>query len=220
MSTSERREREKARRRQGIVDIAEEMFIERGYDGVSMEEVAKKTDLAIGTLYLYFKNKESLFCAVVLRAASELNAMFIESVKHGRTGAEKLDATGQAYYEFYRKSPGRFRLYMFYSQSPGFAADTECAQEIKRLGKDNFRLGTQCIEEGMADGSLRKGLDPIRAALFGIIALQNIISLSPEFEAIFKAAGLSHEDFIIYARGLIARSVRADSDEKGKTKEN
>lgn len=216
MSISEWKEREKAHRRQEIIAIAEGLFISRGYDGVTMEGVAKQAGLAIGTLYIYFKNKESLYGAVVLRGMIVLNDMFKEAVKKGANGAEKLDATGKAFYDNYSKNPEMFRMCVNYSQSFGLTTHNESAIEIMRLGRENFNISCQCIEEGIADGSLRKDLDTVFTALFGIISLQNIIGLAPGFEAIFKATGLSHERFVEYSRDLIARSIidRPTRDEK------
>ena len=63
------REQEKEQRRNYILDAAEKMFFSRGYDNVSMDDIAGEIGLNKATLYIYFKNKESLFFAVVLRGA-------------------------------------------------------------------------------------------------------------------------------------------------------
>ncbi|HEY5333880.1 MAG TPA: TetR/AcrR family transcriptional regulator [Solirubrobacterales bacterium] len=54
------RERKKARTRQSIADAAALLFAERGYDHVSVRDVARAADVAEQTVYNYFPTKERL----------------------------------------------------------------------------------------------------------------------------------------------------------------
>jgi AcrR family transcriptional regulator len=53
-----------AKRRQ-IVEGARQVFLARGFDAASMMDIAKAAGVSKGTLYVYFKNKEELFAAIV-----------------------------------------------------------------------------------------------------------------------------------------------------------
>lgn len=53
-----------AKRRQ-IVEGARKVFLDRGFDAASMGDIAKGAGVSKGTLYVYFKNKEELFGAIV-----------------------------------------------------------------------------------------------------------------------------------------------------------
>jgi AcrR family transcriptional regulator len=55
---------DKALKRQHVVTSAAEVFAARGYHNATMDEIARLAGTAKGTLYLYFKDKESLFYAV------------------------------------------------------------------------------------------------------------------------------------------------------------
>lgn len=54
------RERKKRRTRQQISDIATALFVERGFDEVSIAEVARRADVSVNTVYNYFSAKEDL----------------------------------------------------------------------------------------------------------------------------------------------------------------
>jgi len=56
-----RREREKRRHLFDILKAAEDLFSERGYNNVSVQEIADRAEFAVGTIYSYFKNKEDLY---------------------------------------------------------------------------------------------------------------------------------------------------------------
>jgi AcrR family transcriptional regulator len=53
-----------AKRRQ-IVEGARTIFLDRGFEGASMGEIARCAGVSKGTLYVYFQNKEQLFCAIM-----------------------------------------------------------------------------------------------------------------------------------------------------------
>ena len=48
-----------------IVEGARAVFLERGFEGASMGEIARVAGVSKGTLYVYFQNKEELFCAIM-----------------------------------------------------------------------------------------------------------------------------------------------------------
>lgn len=59
-ATTGRRERKKAATRKAIADAAIHLFLERGYDAVTVREVAERADVSATTLLNYFPSKESL----------------------------------------------------------------------------------------------------------------------------------------------------------------
>jgi AcrR family transcriptional regulator len=63
MSTEEPglRERKKAKTRLAISNVATKMFIERGFDDVTVTEVAAAADVSVATIFNYFETKEELF---------------------------------------------------------------------------------------------------------------------------------------------------------------
>ena len=57
-------EDESAKRRQ-IIDGARAVFLSRGFDAASMNDIARAAGVSKGTLYVYFHDKERLFEAIV-----------------------------------------------------------------------------------------------------------------------------------------------------------
>ena len=65
-----------AKRRQ-IVEGARQIFMARGFDAASMSDIAKAAGVSKGTLYVYFKDKEQLFSAIVMQeCASHAEGVF------------------------------------------------------------------------------------------------------------------------------------------------
>ena len=210
MHTCNRRAREKEHRRQDILRIARDLFFSRGYDGVTMEDVAVATELSTGTLYLYFKNKDALFYAVVLKGVRTLNEMFQRDVQNGGNGADKLRRIGASYLEFYRLFPGQVRAIME-MQSRVLPADEESVVKIDMvIGENLHGILCPCIAEGIRDGSLHSDLDPLQTALFMIISIQSVVCLMPLQEAAFIRGGISRETFAAYSMDLLIKSISTD----------
>lgn len=60
-----KREQNKQANRAAILAAAQQLFLDRGYDAVTIRDVIGKTDLAAGTFYNYFRTKEALLRALV-----------------------------------------------------------------------------------------------------------------------------------------------------------
>jgi AcrR family transcriptional regulator len=92
-------EEDSAKRRQ-IVEGARAVFLSKGFDAASMADIAKAAGVSKGTLYVYFKDKDELFAAIVRgECASQAEGVFdfdhadrnVEAVlmRHGKAFARK-----------------------------------------------------------------------------------------------------------------------------------
>lgn len=61
MAAFNRKERDLLLRKTDILKAAERVFALKGYDKATIQDIAKEAEYAPGTLYLYFKDKWSLF---------------------------------------------------------------------------------------------------------------------------------------------------------------
>jgi AcrR family transcriptional regulator len=82
------RERKKAQTRQRIADTAHRLFGERGFQRVTVAEVAREADVAEATLFNYFPTKEDLFYS----GLEEFGARLVEAVRRRPAGEPALVA--------------------------------------------------------------------------------------------------------------------------------
>jgi AcrR family transcriptional regulator len=89
-----KRARTKAQNRAAILDAARQVFAELGYDAAGVRDVIRRTELASGTFYNYFPDKESVFRAVLDTSAREVR----RRLRAVRASAGTLEAfVGDAY---------------------------------------------------------------------------------------------------------------------------
>jgi AcrR family transcriptional regulator len=72
-----RQKRRTDRTRARLLDAALEVFCERGYDAASLGEITARADLGTGTLYLHFRDKRSIYEAMVRRGALDLRERWL-----------------------------------------------------------------------------------------------------------------------------------------------
>ena len=89
-----RRERKKAATRAGIADAALRLFLQRGYDQVSVKDVAEEADVAVTTLFQHFPGKEAL----VFDQDEDREAALVAAITDRPAGQSVLEAL-QRYYE-------------------------------------------------------------------------------------------------------------------------
>ncbi|WP_134681818.1 TetR/AcrR family transcriptional regulator [Paracoccus ravus] len=74
-------------KRQQILDGARQMFLSKGFEGASMQDIASAAKVSKGTLYVYFDNKETMFEALVTEECSRLQ----ETVRRIGTGTGSVE---------------------------------------------------------------------------------------------------------------------------------
>jgi AcrR family transcriptional regulator len=93
-----------------IMDAARNLFVKKGYQHVSMRQIAKELDYSHGALYYHFKNKAELFYALVEEHFSMLDEI-LDDVKQQPTGyKEKLENILLSFMEFGLTHPSHYEI--------------------------------------------------------------------------------------------------------------
>ena len=110
MGVKERRAREKEQLRRQILSAARELFVNEGYENVSMRKIADKIEYSPTTIYLYFKDKADLLDSVCKETLLNL-LNTLELLKRDKSDpVEVLRKSGKAYVEFGLKYPQDYKL--------------------------------------------------------------------------------------------------------------
>ena len=105
-----KRERTKAANREAILVAARRVFSNIGYGAASVRDVVRETDLATGTFYNYFPDKEAVLRALVDEITVEARAR-VRAARMAATTLEGFVAGGyRAYFEFLAEDPDTVAL--------------------------------------------------------------------------------------------------------------
>lgn len=174
----DRSQRRKARTEQAILQAAEDLFLERGFHGVTIDQIAAEADVAVGSIYLHFSSKEGLYLALLERALEVEEGHIAAAFDPDVAPLQQLFRAGRAYLRFYLENPGYFRILVF----PHLDARPpdqlpEAAQQLAAKAELQVTRLAEIIGACVADGIIRT-FDPYRAAKFMWGAWNGVISLN------------------------------------------
>src|SRR5512139_3075319 len=115
-----RREREKLQQRREMLTAALDLFSQKGYHNVSMQEIAEKAEFAIGTLYKFFQSKEDLYKTMVLERCDDFEEAFGHAMAQSDDEAEKLRHYVRFRSERFRHNLPFVRLFLAESRGISF----------------------------------------------------------------------------------------------------
>ena len=107
-----RKERERLQHKQEIMNIALKLFSEMGFHNVSMQQIAEKSEFAVGTLYNFFESKETLFEELINNASAKTLDEFIEVLDGPGNEKERLQAFIRHQPKFLEKHGTILKLYI------------------------------------------------------------------------------------------------------------
>ena len=110
MGPKTRREREREALRQIIMDAARELFVEEGFENVSMRRIAEKIEYSPTTIYLYFEDKLALLYAICEETFAKLAKRMEVIRKEADHPVAALKKGCRAYIEFGLKHPNHYKL--------------------------------------------------------------------------------------------------------------
>jgi AcrR family transcriptional regulator len=157
-----------------LLQVAAEVFAERGYAETTMAELISRSGLTKGAFYFHFASKEELALTVI----DEKQQYWLEGVKAaapaGSSAISRLQAFGPALVAMHRDDPSMFsvsRLMRDLSLIPG----------ARELVRDHIRswiaLLADVIAEAQADGDFRQNIDPADAAAVLVAAADGLKDL-------------------------------------------
>lgn len=174
MAISDRKAREKEDLKALILSGAKKLFVEKGIEQTTIRNIADAIDYSVGTVYVYFKDKNAIFHALHTQGFTQLGGEF-KVLFHVSDPMERLRAMGRVYINFALQNPDMYDL-MFNLKAPmEFLNDTK--EEEWNEGKATFDVLRTTVEQCMANGHFKgHELEPtafmIWSMVHGMVSLE------------------------------------------------
>lgn len=191
-------------RRDQVVEVARQLFGQRGTIDVPMDEIATAAGVARSTIYVYFANREELLRACLKGMHTQLLEAVAEAWETETGPEERLRLLIEAMLAQVDESPAFFRLAMVTQGTPASGAEA-VSSELALISLDMARLLRGLYEDGATLGRFRV-IDPdvavslIGQHIYGAIAVRAAEPVPGSRATAAEAAA----DFILY--GLVASS--------------
>ena len=152
---------------QKIIQAATKVFADRGFYNAKVADVAKEAQVADGTIYLYFKNKDDLLISIFEESMDVFIAAVATSMEGVQDPVEKLKRFIFLHLELVKQNQNTAQvLQIELRQSSKF---------IKEYAGTKFReylaIISSILDEGKEKGIFRQDLNPfiVKRAIFGAI---------------------------------------------------
>ena len=138
--TTLRRERLKQELRHDIVTAARDLFVTEGYLNVSMRKIADRVGCAVGTIYLYFDDKDSILSAIVVETFTKLDKR-MEAIRNDNTDPlDRLRRGGRQYIQFALDHPYHYLVTFGLT-----GTESSKNHEARQAGQTSFNCMRECV---------------------------------------------------------------------------
>jgi AcrR family transcriptional regulator len=204
-----KRELNKTHHKAAIMDAAEKLFMQKGFENTSIDEVAKEARLTKRTLYQYFISKEDLFYAVALKGGRQLTFIYENAFGQGQNALDKIRQGNQAYLQFYQDYLGMFRILNYQPANQKNCAASPNFLEMGMLNANRMRHYANLVDEGRSDGSINPGLDTRKAVFFAFYAAFSLLfTVSSTDKSMWAMLQLDENEFLRFSFDMIADALR------------
>jgi len=184
--TLSRKDRERKIREELILNHARRLLLSQGYQGFSLDDLAKAIEYSKGTIYLHFESKEDLGLAVATQSLTERAILFERAALFNGTTRERASAIGFACCHFMISNPDHFKIEMMMTSNSFFEKASKLHQkDHARAGARTFRAMTGVVHAGMEAGDLPRGKvspEQIAFAMASITVGTHVMSQIPEMD--------------------------------------
>ncbi len=160
--------------REWILEVAEDLFINKGIEQVTMGDIAIETKLARATIYKYFSTKEQVageIFKLTTRAWRDRNEREVWGFRG--TGYQRLERFIESFFGqlFDHPREASFVAEFNYLYGKALEAETFANRMLENLAEDH-RFVENCVKEGIADKSLNGDIEPalVVAAFFNFLS--------------------------------------------------
>lgn len=144
-------------KRERILRVAREEFADNGFENTSIQQIAKKSCISVGSVYKYFENKEMLFNFVVQDGLSLLEELLLGLASSREDIIVKAEKIIRALLRFSREKPELIKLYCSLTTGGNSEFLNELSQRIEAVSASIY---TQAISLAQETGDVREGINP------------------------------------------------------------
>jgi len=152
---------------QKIIQAATKVFAEKGFYNSKVSDVAKEAQVADGTIYLYFKNKDDLLISIFEDSMDHFTASVQEEMSEAHGPVDRLRRFIRLHLELVREHPDTAQvLQIELRQSSKFMKEYAATKF-----RDYLDIISKILEEGQGLGHFKKDINPqiVKRAIFGAI---------------------------------------------------
>ncbi len=165
--------------RDAVVHAAAEVFAERGYEGVRIQEIARRAGVSTGAIYAHFRGRHDLLVATIDRYSGTVAQEQMAGYDDERgTAADALAGVGIAL----ARDPDVGMRPLAIEALVAARREPELAALMRSRVEDSNAQLEALVQRGQVDGSIARDVDPAALARFANALVVGVAMLAPVWE--------------------------------------
>ncbi len=186
----------KGARKEEIIRAAAELFSQKSYHDVTMDDIAEKVGVAKGTIYLYFDSKENLYLEIMEETYEEIESILEKETAKSDPAPVKLKKVLGLIFKFYLQNLDVLRILS--RDETHLIREHYEFTEHWRLRR--IKLYEKILEKGVNEGSFR----PSNTELTALIIFGLVRSVMFYYKTEKNAESIAEEVFSMISEGILA----------------
>lgn len=213
MGIQERRQKERELMTTNILQATKKRFLESGYSGTQLDDIASDCEIGKGTIYLYFHSKEEIAIVLMTDILESMYHDMQEAMIDVTKGNDQFRRIGLSYLSFFKNNHDDFELLsriqqIEFSNNP---KNQSAYEQLQKINQEMYTLLVGCISGGIKDGSINSNLDPALTALILPAMTQSLLTLvSQSTDVLMNHFGVSPEQLLTYYFEFLEGAVNAN----------
>ncbi len=183
-------------RKEDIMKAASNLFSQKSYHDVTMDQIAEEVGVAKGTIYLYFDSKENLYLEILEHTHQTIESILEEEIAKHHPAPQKLKNILRLIFQFYYQNMDVLRILT--------RDETRLIQEhyefTERWRHRRIKLYRKILEKGIKEGSFR----PANTELMALIIFGLVGSVTHFYPNDKTAGEIAEEVFSMISEGIMA----------------
>ncbi len=203
---AQRIEAEKQERIERILNAARKLFLEKGYLGATMRDIALEAELSTGAIYVYFSGKDEIYEKVCEEAFMIVIDLIKQAALIEGTPRDRLQAIAHHYFTFYTDYSEYFEMLSFHDLGFTKRGQSEHLRErLKDLTAQAIGIIEGVVAEGIAAGDFSSDLNSTEASFNLWAGLEGILIL--DMMGYLKNFNLTLEKLVLSQLEILLRGV-------------
>lgn len=185
----------KTTRKEEIIRVAANLFSQKSYHDVTMDQIAEKVGVAKGTIYLYFESKENLYLEILEETYEEIESILEKEIAKKDPAPQKLKKMLMLIFKFYLENLDVLRI-LSRDETHLIREHYEFTEHWRVKGVEFYQ---KILEKGINEGSFR----PVNTELTALIIFGLVRSVMFFYHTDKSAGEIAEEVFSMISGGIL-----------------
>ncbi len=191
-------------RKEQIMNAAQAVVVNKGYDQSRMDDIVEKAKLSKGAIYWYYKSKKEVYLSLIDYWFNEYSAGILKNLDSKEPASKQLKSLFEYFVDQFYKNPDTFKIMVEFWRTSGL--DSDFNEKLQSIYSQFLEYIIDIIKDGIDNGEFKK-VNPRITALSILINIEGI-----HWFTLFDKSGVEAHEYIDTISNFILNGLKKKSE--------